>query len=134
MVFRKIEQLRSKPKRFERAQNHVCIPPIADIEKVNKIARVLTASARTIAGVAFAAALVAGCSPSDNGKETAVKVADSYIQKEHKIRTEGLSRSVYDDGDSWIISYKPPPDTMGGSALVQIHKESKSVVAVSLGQ
>lgn len=35
---------------------------------------------------------------------------------------------VHDDGDMWIISYRPPPDTVGARPLAIVLKETNEVL------
>ncbi|MDQ4087727.1 MAG: YbbC/YhhH family protein [Pseudomonadota bacterium] len=86
-----------------------------------------------VRGMALGLAILSGCqqtSPSGEVTATqAIDIADVYVAKHYPFsRREYLRPVAHDQGQTWIVTYDLPEDSVGGTPTIEIDKRTSRVV------
>jgi hypothetical protein len=81
----------------------------------------------------FLLAVLSSCNSKEANRavsyEEAIEIADFYIDKNYPfIRREALEPQARDQGVSWIVTYRLPPGSVGGSPVVEIQKRDGKIL------
>jgi hypothetical protein len=86
--------------------------------------------------VVFFLLAISGCNKEINertSEQKIVKISNSYVMTELRDDVSDYKVFVHDDGDTWIVSYHLPPGRTGGGPIVQIDKETGTIVGAYKG-
>jgi len=82
---------------------------------------------------------VAACSGGHNKTYVtdtqALDIADAYVAKNYPMSPRHrLQPIAHDQGDTWLVTYTAPENSVGGTPTIQIDKSSSRVVYATMGQ
>jgi len=86
----------------------------------------------------FAIAVSACQDVSDAGIVTdveAISIADVYVAKNYPATPRDILQPVaHDQGETWLVTYRAPPDSAGGTPTIEVDKRTSRVVHAHHGQ
>jgi NTF2 fold immunity protein of polymorphic toxin system component len=65
----------------------------------------------------------------------AIDIADVYVAKNYPMAPRHILQPIaHDQGETWLVTYRAPPDSGGGTPVIEIDKRTSRVVHAHHGQ